>query len=184
MIYTHPNYRSLLRSFAYARIIAESEHRGSRNLLKIFHIEPVYEAHEIFHHLLHTITDTLSSERGPPVRALFFSLQVSSKHVSVLQLVDLHIPSRSSSPTQAGQEQMDHNIPVLQEISPSDVSVSDSEDGLPPCFALSVLQTDIIASISNLQVESGGDMETGVHIISIVHEIQSLHPNITIPEFL
>jgi hypothetical protein len=105
----------------------------------------------------------------------------------VLQLVDPHIPSRSSSPTQAGQDQMDHNIPVLQEISLSDVSVSDSEDELPdatPCFVPSVLQTDIIASISNLQVESGGDMETGVHIISIVQEIQSRHPNITIPEFL
>jgi hypothetical protein len=75
--YTHPNYRSLLRPFAYARIIGESEHRGNRKLLKIFHIEPVYEAHEIFHHLLHTIIDTLSSERGPPVRCSFFPASVA-----------------------------------------------------------------------------------------------------------
>ena len=61
------------RPFAYARIIGESEHRGDRKLLKIFHIEPVYEAHEIFHHLLRVIIDTLISERGPPVRIFVYS---------------------------------------------------------------------------------------------------------------
>jgi len=52
-----------------------------------------------------------------------------------------------------------------------------------PRFGLSVLQADIIASISKSQVESGGDMSRGVHIIHIVQEIQSRYPNITVPEF-
>jgi len=164
-----PNCGSLLRPFAYARIIGESEHRGGRKLLKIFHIEPVYEAHEIFHHLLHAIMDTLSYERGPPP-------------------VDHHIPSSPTllSNLQADQERMDHDT-VLQEISLSDDSFSDSEDELPPdtipCFTPSVLQADIIESISNLQIESGGDMGAGVHIISVIQEIQLRHPNITAPEF-
>jgi len=160
---------SIFEPFAYARIIGESEHRRDRRLLKIFHIEPVYEAHEIFHHLLHTIIDTLSSERGSP-------------------RVDHHIPSSTSSiqiNPQASQERMDYSIPVLHETDDSD-----SEDKLmpdarqiPSCFALSVLRADIIASISEFQVESGGDMRTGVHIISIVQEVQSRHPNVTVSEF-
>lgn len=71
------NCGSLSRPFAYARIIGESEHRSDRKLLKIFHIEPVYEAHEIFHHLLRVIIDTLFSERCPPVGAFVLSFYQS-----------------------------------------------------------------------------------------------------------
>lgn len=105
----------------------------------------------------------------------------------MLQPVDHRIPSSASSSIllnpQAGQELMDHNIPVLHEVSLShDELVSDA---IPlPCLGLSVLQADIIASISKFQVESGGDMSRGVHIIDIVQEIQACHPNITVPEFL
>jgi hypothetical protein len=108
----------------------------------------------------------------------------------VLQLVDHHIPS---SPTllsnfQADQERMDHDITVLQEMSLLDDSISDSEDELLPdtipCFTLSVLQADIIESITKLQIERGGDMGAGVHIIPVIQEIQLRHPNITAPEFL
>ena len=96
---------SLLRSFAYARIIPESEHHGDRKLLKNFHIEPVYEAHDIFRHLIRAIIETLSSERGPPVRAFVLPSQSTlSNHTSVLQPVDHHISSSPILDPQAGQE--------------------------------------------------------------------------------
>ncbi|KAF8798080.1 hypothetical protein BYT27DRAFT_6918223 [Phlegmacium glaucopus] len=170
----------IFEPFAYARIIGELEHRGDRKLLKIFHIEPVYEAHEIFHHLLHVIMDTLISERGPPP-------------------VDRLVPSSHSSPAllKPSQGRMDHIIAALQEMSYSNDSsvrtsqdqtqISDSEDELlpdtAPHLALSTLQADIIACISTLQFEAGGDMGTGVPVISVVQKIHSRHPNITVLEF-
>lgn len=165
--------------FKYARIIGELEHRGDsdRKLLKIFHIEPVYEAHEIFHHLLRVIIETLISERGPPP-------------------VDHRVPS-SPALLRPSQERTNHIVAALQEMSFSDdssvgtsqnqVHISNSEDELlpdsVPRLALSILQADIVASISAHQVEAGGNMETGVHVVALVQEMHLRHPNITMSEF-
>ncbi|KAF8965266.1 hypothetical protein BDZ97DRAFT_799053 [Flammula alnicola] len=52
--------------FAYARVLGELEQYKSAKNLKVHHIRPVYDGHEVYHHILHTIMDTLTYERGPP----------------------------------------------------------------------------------------------------------------------
>lgn len=91
---------------------------------------------------------------------------------------------------------MNHILVALREISFSDNSssqnqghISDSEDEFlldttSRFRTLSTLQADIIACISTLQVKAGGDIGIGVHITSVVQEIRSRYPNITVPEFL
>lgn len=65
---------------------------------------------------------------------------------------------------------------------------SDSEDesllDITPHLPLSMLQTRIISSISNLQAKAGEDKGTGAHINSIVRDIHSSYPNITVLELL
>jgi len=56
------------RPFAYARIIGELEHHNGTKMLRVDNIQLVLDSYEIYYHILHSIVDTLTVERGPPVR--------------------------------------------------------------------------------------------------------------------
>ncbi|KAF8910986.1 hypothetical protein CPB84DRAFT_1763066 [Gymnopilus junonius] len=57
----------ILDAFAYARVVGElvDDHRRSRSL-KILNIQPIYDPHEIYFHILHSIFESLIVERDPP----------------------------------------------------------------------------------------------------------------------
>lgn len=66
------------RTFEYARIVGElvDEYKGSRSF-KIFNMQPIYDPHEIYFHILHSIFDCLVLEKGPPVHSNLFELTIS-----------------------------------------------------------------------------------------------------------
>jgi len=66
------------RAFEYVRVFGELSRFNGFNLLKVYNIQPIYDAHEIYHHILQTMVDTLSLERGPPVSQASFSITFSA----------------------------------------------------------------------------------------------------------
>jgi len=53
---------------AYVRVVGVLSRWQGFNSLVVDHIQQVADAHEPYHHVLHAIVDTLTYERGPPVR--------------------------------------------------------------------------------------------------------------------
>ena len=65
------------RTFGYVRVIGDLNRFNGFNFLKVYNIQPIHDAHEIYYHILQTMVDTLSTERGPPVSYTSFSFHPS-----------------------------------------------------------------------------------------------------------
>ncbi|KIM49312.1 hypothetical protein M413DRAFT_438499 [Hebeloma cylindrosporum] len=53
-------------AFGYVRAFGDLSRFNGSNFLKVYNIQPIHDAHEIYYHILHAMVDALSSERGPP----------------------------------------------------------------------------------------------------------------------
>jgi len=52
--------------FDYAVVVGQLKANDRTSTVKVLHIQPLYDPHEIYFHLLHVIFDTLRYERGNP----------------------------------------------------------------------------------------------------------------------
>lgn len=59
---------------SYVQIVGTVTSFNNRNKLTIRSIKKVDDPHAIYHHLLHCMVDTLTYERGPPVRPSVFNI--------------------------------------------------------------------------------------------------------------
>ena len=55
------------RPFDFAVVVGQLEENHGSSVVKVLHIQPLYDPHEIYFHILHVIFDTLRYERGNPV---------------------------------------------------------------------------------------------------------------------
>ncbi|KAF9562544.1 hypothetical protein CPC08DRAFT_371953 [Agrocybe pediades] len=163
--YLDPTYNLVYEPFAYVRVTGQLEDsRGSR-MLKITNIQLIFDAHEIYYHILHSIFDTLVDERGPPPPGTFPSpfnehdAPSGVEHFSTLK-VSNHSTSEPSSSA------MDPQILNLME------SGSRSQ-------RLPLLQLDALVCIQDPQMPSG---EYGVFIGDIIERLKEKYSDLTGPE--
>ncbi|CAA7271643.1 unnamed protein product [Cyclocybe aegerita] len=158
--------------FDYACVVGELDRfDDGRKAIKIFHIRPIYDPHEVYYHIIHAIVDTLSVERGPPPRGSMAS-PISASHSQEADQVEKITEAVGDLAISGGRGELS-----------SSRTQNNSKNNPPP--AVSRLERDIASCISRLTAASEDDesSDDGAEIGAIIEEIKALYPDIEAKEF-
>ncbi|KAF9484722.1 hypothetical protein BDN70DRAFT_872260 [Pholiota conissans] len=168
-------------NLSYARIVAELRSNNERRSLQITHVRPVYDGHEIYHHILRAIADTLSLERGPPVyppsNAEIAAIDVDTLTQDIEQLnISRNVFANCAPSLQHLQQEVIlpiHDQHLEASSSRHDISASQQSN------QRLLLQQDIINSLLDKEPQ---DSFSGVHVANFIPDIILKHETITADE--